>query len=327
MELRLPQMEHWQRQNDLHPPQWEVHFSKMGVRLWPMEFFPPRMELRLSRREFHRPRAEGRLFDCAPQAVRRRLRASPHFLPMPKAYYLPSTDAGIAAMLAAFDNAANANSGALATKYVLTNAELSRVRQARAVWQWFLDSLAVGRDWAQGFTGKRDLMFIGLPTGAVATPGGPTLPVIPSYVPVPPGATITALLEPAFFTFFGSLVTRIKSNQFYDPADGQLLGIEGADIPPPDPATVPVVTGDLFHSGHPGLTCKKGVFDGYTVWLTRPTQAKKQIGFSTARHFEVTETLPAAGVAEVWTFEVQYRYKGAAFGQISQPLELAVRGV
>jgi len=246
---------------------------------------------------------------------------------MSKAPYLPSTDAGIAAMLAAFDNGANANSGALAAKYVLTNAELSRVRQARSVWQWFLDSLAVGRDWAQGFTGKRDLMFTGTPTGAVPVPLGPTMPVIPSYVPVPPAATISALLEPDFFTFFGSLVTRIKSNQFYDPADGQLLGIEGATIPPPDPATVPVVTGDLFHSGHPRLTCKKGVFDGFTVWLTRPAQAKRMIGFSTTRHFEVTEPLPTQGTAEIWAFEVQYRYKGAAFGQISQPLELTVRGV
>ena len=245
---------------------------------------------------------------------------------MAKTPYLPSTDAGIAAMLAAFDNGANANSGALAAKYVITNAELSRVRQARAVWQWFLDSLAVGRDWAQGFTGKRDLLFTGPATGAAPVPLGPTMPVIPSYVPVPPGVTTPALLEPAFFAFFGSLVTRIKSNQFYDPADGTLLGIEGAAILPPDPATVPVVTGDLFHSGHPGLTCKKGVFDGYTVWLTRPGQAKRMIGFATARHYEVLEPLPAAGLAEIWTFEVQYTYKGAAFGQISQPLELVVRG-
>jgi hypothetical protein len=91
-------------------------------------------------------------------------------------------------------------------------------------------------------------------------------------------------------------------------------------IPPPDPGIVPLVTGDLFHSGQPGLTCKKGLFDGYTVWLTRPTQARRQVGFSTQRHFEVEEPLPAAGTAEIWSFEVQYRYKGQPFGQISQPL-------
>ena len=140
-------------------------------------------------------------------------------------------------------------------------------------------------------------------------------------------AEAPALLESGFFGFFGGLVARIKSVQNYDPADGTLMGIEGAVIPPPDPAIVPTVTGDLFHSGHPQLTCKKGVFDGYTVWLTRPAQAKKLIGSSFGRNFEVTEPLPAAGVAEIWTFEVQYIYKGAPFGQISQPLLLTVRGV
>ena len=121
-------------------------------------------------------------------------------------------------------------------------------------------------------------------------------------------------------------MAKIKENQIYDPADGDLMGIEGAQIPPPSQSIVPVVTGDLFHSGQPELTCKKGVFQGYSVWLTRPGQAKKALPFSTARRYTVEEPLPAAGTAEVWTFEVQYRYQNAPFGQISQPLELTVRG-
>ena len=48
--------------------------------------------------------------------------------------------------------------------------------------------------------------------------------------------------------------------------------------------------------------------------------------FSTSRRYTVTEPLPAAGMAEVWTFEVQYQYQNAPFGQVSQPLELTVRG-
>jgi hypothetical protein len=242
---------------------------------------------------------------------------------MAKTTYLPTTDAGTLAMLVAFDT----NQNALATKYALTAAEMNRVRQARYVWQWFQDALVVAREWAQSLTSKRDSMVTGPAASAGSIPGGPALPASPTYVPLPSGTSTAVLLEPGFFEFLSGIVARIKTAQNYDPADGVLLGIEGAVIPPPDPAIVPLVTGDVFHSGHPGLTCRKGVFDGYTVWLTRPGQARKQVGFSTKRHFEVDEPLPTAGTAEVWSFEVQYRYKGESFGQISQPLELAVRGV
>ena len=243
--------------------------------------------------------------------------------------YMPKTDAGIAALLVKFDTNATASSNALAAKYGITTAELNRIRQARYVWQWFLDSLAVGREWAQSFTAKRDGMISGAPAAAVAVPGGPTLPANPVYVSLTsPGGTppVAALLEPGFFDFFSMIAARVKDSQIYEVADGDLLGIEGTEIPPPDPALVPVVTGDLFHSGQPELTCAKGVFQGYTVWLTRPAVPRRQIGFSTGRRYNVTEPLPAAGTAEVWIFEVQYRYKDAPFGQISQPLELTVRG-
>ena len=51
-----------------------------------------------------------------------------------------------------------------------------------------------------------------------------------------------------------------------------------------------------------------------------------QIGFSSSRRFNVEESLPAAGTAEVWTFDEKYRYQSAPFGLVSQPLNLTVRG-
>lgn len=226
---------------------------------------------------------------------------------------MPQTADGVAAMLVAFDT----NAPAYATKYLLTAPELARVTSARQSWQWFLDALEVGRNWGQNLTSLRDSMVTGAPAAPVPLPGGPTLPPYPEV----------GELESGFFTFFASLVSRIKTAANYDVADGQQLGIEGAEIPPPDPATnIPVLTGDLYSSGHPELTCRKGQFQGYTVWLTRPGQGKKQTGFATTRRFVVEEPLPAAGTAEVWVFEAQYRYQNAPFGQVSQPLNLTVRG-
>ena len=40
----------------------------------------------------------------------------------------------------------------------------------------------------------------------------------------------------------------------------------------------------------------------------------------------VEEPLPAPGTAEIWTFEVQYRDQNKPFGQLSQALNLTVRG-
>lgn len=98
-------------------------------------------------------------------------------------------------------------------------------------------------------------------------------------------------------------------------------------MPPPNPATTtPRLTGEIFTSGHPELSCKKGIFQGYTVFLTRPGGTTKELGFSTGRRFNVTEPLPATGTAEIWTFEAQYRYQNAPFGHVSQPLSLTVRG-
>jgi hypothetical protein len=62
------------------------------------------------------------------------------------------------------------------------------------------------------------------------------------------------------------------------------------------------------------------------VNLTRPGLARKELGFSSARHYLVLGPLPPAGTAELWVFDVQYRYKNVPFGQLSQPFGITVVG-
>ncbi|MEA3187291.1 MAG: hypothetical protein QOD99_1121 [Chthoniobacter sp.] len=154
---------------------------------------------------------------------------------MPKQSYMPLTADGIATMLVAFDTNINANAGALATKYSLDAADLARIHQARLVWQWFLDALVVARNWSQSLTGTRDSMLTGAPGAPQPLPGLPTLPAAPQVSAGPPA--VAAQLEPGFFTFFSSTVAGIKNADNYDESDGKLLGIEGAEIPAPDPIT------------------------------------------------------------------------------------------
>jgi hypothetical protein len=237
---------------------------------------------------------------------------------------MPKTPEGINNLLTAFNTNINANSGALATKYNVTAAELLRIAQATLVWTWFMAGITNGRKWTQFFTAQRDMMETAEPGAAQPLPGLPTLPPLPMLPTTPP---TPALLEPGFFAFFTGLVARIKNAENYDVSDGELLGIEGAEMPVPhEPSTWPQPSVDLTTSGQPEVTCKKGVFQGFTVFLTRPGQPRKMIGFASSRHFLVTETLPAAGTAEIWIFDVQYRYEDEPFGQTSQPISVTVRG-
>jgi hypothetical protein len=245
--------------------------------------------------------------------------------PMRRKPYMPKTTDGIGQMLVAFDTNINANAKALAIKYNVADADLTRISQAAMVWQWFMQALSSARVWSRSLTETRDRMVAAAQNGTQPLPGGPMLPAVPDLPGPPPSP---AQLEPGFFTFFTGLVAQIKNADNYDVADGQLLGIEGAEMQPPDPATtIPHLTGEIFTSGQPEISCTKGVFQGFDVLLTRPGQARKVIGFSNGRRFNVPEPLPAPGMAEVWKFEAQYRYQDQPFGQISQPLNLTVWGV
>ena len=233
--------------------------------------------------------------------------------------YMPSTTQGIGTMLTAF---ASNIPGALATKYNVTADQINSVTQAHLAWTWFDAALGVARSWSTSLTAQRDALSTGTQGTFDPMPGLPTLPPIPL---VPPNLQ-PIQIEHSFFTTFAALVSRIKHDPHYDVAEGKLLGIEGTPVPPPSPSVVPAPTLALVTAGHPEVSCTKGPFQGFNVWLTRPGAAQKFLGLSLGRHYEVAEPLPAAGTAEIWSFVVQYQYQNAPFGQMSQPVTITVRG-
>ena len=237
--------------------------------------------------------------------------------------FMPNNNEGIGNMLTAF---ATNIPGALATKYSVTPEQILSVVQAHLVWNWFEEVLVIARGWSASLTQDRDALSTGAPGTFDALPTLPTLPPRP-LLPSPPSPPDTeAQIEHDFFATFSALVSAIKHNTHYDKADGVLLGIEGTPIPPPSPSVVPTPSAALVSSGQPEITCPKGPFQGFSVFLTRPGQARKLLGLSLTRHYLVTEPLPAPGTAEIWVFEVQYHYHNSPFGQVSQPVSITVRG-
>ena len=233
---------------------------------------------------------------------------------------MPKTDDGIAQMLAAFDDNINSFLG----KYAISSAEALRVKQARLCWRWFLDCAEYARQWSESITGNKKRMESGPVGPAQAMPGGPVVPAVPQ---INLGAGLLPVKwEPDFFAFFASLVGRIKAHADYQKSDGDLLHIEGAVLPPPDPGIVPPLKITDGPGGLPQLEAPKGVFDGFDFQFKIGDGPAQPGPFVSTRRFVHQITLPGPGVAQLYSYQAQYRYKGQPFGQKSPWVAHSVHG-
>lgn len=235
--------------------------------------------------------------------------------------YLPKDDLSVQALLNTFDNNL---SSTLATKYGITADQRARLHAGTLGFDWFLAAQDVARHWSQSITTARERMFAASGAAGDAMPGLPTLPTVPTVTSG--GSTLPITIDPGFFDFLGRLVGQIKGHDAYDPEDGALLGIIGAEVPPPDDQIIPQIRWKIGPSGRPLLSVKKATFQGYTVFAARGNAAIAEVGFSSARDYELTLPLPAAGTAEKWKVQVQYRLKNLPFGQRSAIVEIPVNG-
>lgn len=238
---------------------------------------------------------------------------------MKRQSYLPDNDADILALLVHLDTTLP---GDLATKYQVSADDLLTLRHGRYSFGWFLAAGAAARKWSESVTDARESMFAGTFAGLEPLPDPPILPPVPTFGTPP----VPAQYAPGFVDFLNRLVQDIKNSKVYDEADGILLKIVGPEIPPPDPQTVPVIEWELGTGGQPVIIVPKGPFQGYTVLGAVSTPPLAPVGFSTTRKFAVPLPMPAPGQAAVWRVQVQYRYKNAPFGQLSQIVEIPVRG-
>ena len=236
--------------------------------------------------------------------------------------YLPREDAGISTLLMTLNNGLT---NAMATKYNLTAEQRWRLKQAGLAFDHLLAVSTILADARQGFTALREGMFLG-GEGSTPIPIGPTLPAVPTIEPLVAGAPVPVEVEAEFFDFLGRVVAQIKQAENYDRADGETLGIIGPEVPPPSSDIKPQPKVKIGPSGKPVVTCKKSPFQGYQVEVARGTGTFADAGFATAREYEIPLPLPPAGQTETWKIRVQYRLQNALFGQLSDALEIDVRG-
>ena len=240
---------------------------------------------------------------------------------MAKQNWFPKKESDRRALL---NNLADKLPGAYATKYGLTAEELTTLSNFRLWFNWTLDTLESIRQKAQGYTAFRDALGYGkgTATGPLTLPPALALPAVPS-TGTPP-VTITPLANGWKYT--ASLVARIKGHAAYTDADGQDLGIIGAEEAEADPATTqPAIKLARVAGGHVEVQWKKSGFTGVRIEVDRGNGQWAFLGIDTEPHYVDTLT-PAPGTTALWKYRAIYLDGDEPFGQWSDTATIAVQG-
>ena len=240
---------------------------------------------------------------------------------MAKQFWFPRKESDRRTLL---NNLADKLPGAYATKYGLSTGELDTLETFRKWFNWTLDALEYIRQKALAYTGFRDALGYGKGTvaGALTPPTGFTLAAQPS------SGTPPVVLTPQAngWKFTASLVNRIKGHAAYATADGQDLGIEGAQEAEADPETTkPEIKLVKVAGGKVEVQWRKLGFTGVRIEVDRGSGQWTFLAVDTIPDYVDTVT-PAAGTTALWRYRAIYLDGDEPFGQWSDPVSIAVTG-
>ena len=210
----------------------------------------------------------------------------------------------------------------LQTKYSLASADITFLQNAELVLNYLIELKMVAEAWSQSVTEKRDGMFSLPPGTTLVLPADPALPA-------PPTGSGGAALDIAcgLDATVARIAAQIKRHPAYDVADGELLGIEGPKVPPPDAATTkPRLKVKIVTGGAPELGVKLSPFRSWELWADFGTGTFAMVQVALRSKLLCEHALPAAGQSAVWKFKAIFRDGNAHFGQFSDVLPVTVSG-
>lgn len=248
---------------------------------------------------------------------------------MSKKSFVHRTDNGKLTWLNNFANKINT----YAAKYNLSPAELADVLATRLYFAYWMDYLAQTKEYLLKVTAYKNEIRDGVAAG-----GSPSVQPTPPVFGPPP-----ASVPPGGFKRMVDLGNSMKKKTVYTVADGQDLGLEGAEITPADPATLaPVLKSTISSGGFPLIKWNKPegvagihlyVKRGGAPASTSPTPGPGPVlaGFAylasdTEPDYLDTTALPAAGTSRLDTYVAIYFDNDSHFGQWSNELKVTVAG-
>jgi len=231
---------------------------------------------------------------------------------MAKKFYLPKDDLGKSQWLSNFATKLLV----YLAKYGISATEQTDMDGSSDNFGYWLDAKNQYDEFNKKVTAYKNELRDGVP------PGGS-----PSVAPSPPvlGAA-PAAVPPGIFRRATSLAGRIKAHVSYTLADGQDLGIEGAEDVIDLPNMKPVLEVTLT-AGRPRIDWEKQGMDAIEIHVSRaPADPFTFLAIDTIPDYDDTAALPAPGQSAVWKYKAIYRFGDERVGQWSDEVSIVVMG-
>ncbi|MFM2224682.1 MAG: hypothetical protein RJA07_884 [Bacteroidota bacterium] len=226
---------------------------------------------------------------------------------MSKEYFLPRSKAGKLQKLVLFA----ANLPSYVAKYGITVAQKQDMIDSAAYLEYCFHADEATQQYDLSVTQYIDSLMNGIPSGTL---GG--LPAYVATTPVP--AVIPA---PGIFDRMIAIVNIIKANPAYVIADGQNMGIEGADHHIDENALRPDLKVEIV-SGKAVVSAAKAGTQGFEVWADHGDGNFVFIGFSTATKF--IDHMQFQPVAQTWHYKAIYHMHNEQVGNWSNVITISV---
>lgn len=227
-----------------------------------------------------------------------------------KQYYMPVKEIEKLIWLQNFAN----KIGGYAAKYGIAAATVTDIQNGYAWLAYWMNYRNQYKEFLKKLSAYKDEIIAGNNI-ASTPPVPPTLPVAPTSV------------ASGIFTRVTSLVNMMKANLVYTVADGNDLGIEGAEIAAKGGDIQPQISVRLVNGGHPEIVWTKGSFDGIDIYVNRDNAGWTFLATDTYPNYIDTAALPASGQTALWQYKAIYRSDDDQEGQYSNPVSITVVGV
>ncbi len=231
---------------------------------------------------------------------------------MSKQPFLPRTDLGKMDWLKNFAG----KIGNYAAKYNITPAEVTDMLNSLQYFIYWMDYRKKYDEYLFKLTEFKNELINGVDAGAL----GSVQPA-PPVISAPPVA-----VSPGIFKRATSIANVIKSKSIYTIADGNDLGIEGAESIIDVQHMKPELKLHLIAGGHPEIKWTKQRMDGIEIHVDRGTGKWELLAYDSHPDYIDTAPLPALGSSIIWKYKAIYRYNDLYAGLWSDVVEITVTG-
>jgi hypothetical protein len=232
---------------------------------------------------------------------------------MSKQYFLPRTDLEKQDWLKNFA----AKLPNYAVKYNLSADEVTDMQNSSLWFSYWMDYRTQLEESFRKSTGFKNEAINGIAPGAT-----PSIPPVPVAMPAMPTE-----VAPGIFKRATSIANVIKSKSTYTIADGNDLGIEGAEDVTNVQQMKPLVSLHLIAGGKPEIKWTKQGMDGIEIYVDRGANTWAMLAYDTYPDYTDTTPLPASGTSAVWKYKAIYRYNDEQAGLWSDVVSITVTGI